>query len=73
MNSSKSPTPRLKLSAPENRNWRGELSSRTVLVGAAPMHYLGAYREFSAWLEDHCLTRENSKTGVSSMQKAHTR
>ena len=37
------------------------------------MHWLGAYREFSAWLGDQCLTRENSKTRVSSMQKAQTR
>jgi hypothetical protein len=37
------------------------------------MHKLSAYHELGAWLGDHCLTRGNSKTRVSSMQKAQTR
>ena len=44
-----------------------------AFVEEPPVHWLGAYLEVDAWLGDHCLTRKNSKTSVSSMQKAQAR
>ena len=57
------------------RKWKlgGKLPFHPALVGTAPMRYLDTYRASSARLDDHCLTRENSKTRVSSMQKAQPR